>query len=236
MRKAAKSPFGRRRAPCAGVPLALAALLTLALALPPLGGGGPAWSAPQPAGPRGGRAGLLRGGAAAALLTGSAAEAKEKEIPPGYVPGGLFAKKVGEKITTPNGVVYEAIALGTDGSGLRDGPPRSGATLEVRFVGRVNGFDGPIFDSAYLRGQRKPNKADFIEARINVDPGISLGLCEALKLMKVGGKGRAVVPGKLSYSEGKTDYQGDEDGEYKEKVKKDEPLYYEVELVRIIKP
>ncbi|CAK0902725.1 unnamed protein product [Prorocentrum cordatum] len=160
----------------------------------------------------------------------------EQEIPPGYVPGGLFAKKVGEKITTPNGVIYEPIELGTDGNSNRDGPPRSGANLEVRFVGRLNGFDGPIFDSTYLRGQRKPNKADFIEARINVDPGVHKGMCEALKLMKVGGKGRAIIPGALSYSEGKTDYEGDEDGEYKGKVKADQTLYYEVELVRIIKP
>jgi hypothetical protein len=182
---------------------------------------------------------LARRGAASLLLSaaaGAPALAKEQEIPPGYVPGGLFAKKLGEKITTPNGVIYEPLALGTEGNSNRDGPPRSGANLEVKFVGRTGGFDGPIFDSTILRGARKPNKQDFVEARINVDPGVSKGLCEALKLMKVGAKGRAVIPGPLNYGEGKVDYAGDEDGEVKEKVKKDEPTYYEIELVRIIKP
>merc|ERR1712032_1785325 len=110
-----------------------------------------------------------------------------------------------------------------------------GANLEVRFVGRLDGFDGPIFDSTYLRGARKPNKQNFVEARINVDPGISKGLC-ALKLMKVGAKGRAIIPGPLNYGEGKVDFEADEDGDYKGKVKKEMATYYDVELIRIIKP
>lgn len=233
-RSGSRSSARRRVHAASALRLALVGLGAVSFKL--LRSAAPAWSATMAT--RASRSELLRAGAAVTLLTsGASAEAKDpKEIPPGYVPGGLFAKKVGEKITTPNGVVYEPLVLGSDGSDKRDGPPRSGANLEVRFTGRLGSFDGPIFDSTSLRGNRKPNKQDFIEARINVDPGVSKGLCEALKLMKAGAKGRAVIPGPLNYGEGKVDYSADEDGEVKGKVDKDVPTYYEVELVRIIKP
>merc|ERR1719323_1356601 len=158
-----------------------------------------------------------------------------KEIPPGYVPGGLVAKKVGEKIETPNGLIYEPIVLGTSENGPRDGPPRSGSNCWVRFAGHVGSFDGPVFDSSKFRGSRKPAKDDFIEIRLNGETDISNGMYEALKLMKAGGKGKFIQPPKLSYGEGKTAFEGDELGGAG-KVPAGSTLYYEVELVKIIKP
>jgi len=161
--------------------------------------------------------------------------ADTKEIPPGYVPRGTLAKEVGQKITTPNGLIYEALELGTKSEGPRDGPPSSGSTVELRFTGHINSFDGPVFDSSALRGMRKPLKEDFLEVRLNLDPTLTNGLFEAMKLMKVGGKGRFIQPPNLSYREGKSKLVGDEDSPVKE-VPANSTLYYEVELIRIIKP
>eukprot|EP00930_Biecheleria_cincta_P041196 TRINITY_DN28207_c0_g2_i1.p1 TRINITY_DN28207_c0_g2~~TRINITY_DN28207_c0_g2_i1.p1 ORF type:complete len:245 (-),score=44.14 TRINITY_DN28207_c0_g2_i1:44-751(-) len=162
--------------------------------------------------------------------------ADAEEIPLGSVPANLRATKVGEKVTTPNGVIYEPLDLGTSEEGPRAGPPRSQANVYLKYTGHIDGFDGPIFDSTKFRGSRKPNKVDFIESRLNVDPSIPPGMVEAIKLMKVGGKGRFVCPPKLSYSEGKVAFEGDELGSVKGKVPAGSTLYYEVELVRIIKP
>jgi len=161
--------------------------------------------------------------------------AETKEIPPGYVPRGTLAKAVGEKLVTPNGLIYEPIELGTTGTGPRDGPPMSGTAVEVRFTGHVDSFDGPIFDSSALRGLRKPAKEDFIEVRLNLEPTLTNGLFEAMKLMKVGGKGRFIQPPLLSYREGKSKMIGDEESPVKE-IPANSTLYYQVELVRIIKP
>mmetsp|Transcript_59819 Transcript_59819/g.192541 ORF Transcript_59819/g.192541 Transcript_59819/m.192541 type:complete len:273 (-) Transcript_59819:325-1143(-) len=175
------------------------------------------------------------GAALVASGPASPVHAESGDVPPGFVPAGYLAKAVGEKVVTPNGLIYEPLELGTLGSGPRDGPPRSGSTVEVKFVGHVDGFDGPVFDSTILRGRRKPAKDEFIEVRLNLDPLVSNGIFEALKLMKVGGKGRFVQPPKLSYGEGKASFEGDDDGEVK-KVPANATLFYEIELVRIIKP
>lgn len=190
--------------------------------------------------PQGRRAALQQAGAGLALLGAAPAFAEDKapkrEVPLGMVPAQFFAKKVGEKVTTPNGLVYEPIELGTDEKGPRDGPPRSGSNVWVKFTGRTESFDGPLMDSSKYRGMRAADKQDYIEIRLNQEPTITNGMYEALKLMKVGGKGRFVQPPVLSYSEGKVGYEGDDEGEVKGKIPPDTPLYYEVELVRIVKP
>ena len=84
----------------------------------------------------------------------------------------LQAKEVGQQVTTPHGVVYEPIELGTEDQGPRNGPPRGGSTVILKYSARLDGWNGPIFDSSTLRGQRKPNKVDFIESRLNVDPSL----------------------------------------------------------------
>ena len=64
------------------------------------------------------------------LLLPALAEAEE--IPPGNIPKGLIAVSVGEKVTTPNGVVYEPLELGTSEDGPRNGPPRGGSNVILR--------------------------------------------------------------------------------------------------------
>lgn len=116
------------------------------------------------------------------MLLLPAMRSEAEEIPPGNIPKGLMATALGEKVTTPNGVVYEPLELGTTEEGPRNGPPRGGSTvilrlketsfsfILVRFSAHLDGFDGPIFDSSTLRGQRKPNKVDYVESRLNVEP------------------------------------------------------------------
>ncbi|CAK8985353.1 unnamed protein product [Durusdinium trenchii] len=159
----------------------------------------------------------------------------EEGPPLGSIPKDLKATAVGEKVTTPNGCVYEPLDLGTEETGPRSGPPRGGANVQLKYTARLESFSGPIFDSSELRGKRKPNKVDFVESRLNVDPSLPNCVFEAVKLMKVGAKGRAMCPGKLSYSEGKVAFDADEEGEVK-KIPAGASLYYELELLRIIKP
>ncbi|CAE8611293.1 unnamed protein product [Polarella glacialis] len=200
-----------------------------------------AWLTPTPDG----RRALLRNGVAAAGLTllpqlpAFAADEKPLEIPPGYLPAGLFAKKVGEKVVTPNGLIYEALELGSSEEGPRFGPPKGQATVSVKFTAHTDSFDGPVFDSSQFRGSRRPNKVDFIECRLNVDATITNGLNEAIKLMKVGGKGQFVQPPELCYSAGKVAFESDELSSNVTggvKIPAGSTLYYEVELVSIIKP
>lgn len=211
------------------------ATLCCALAVAGVLRGSTAWvSSPQ-----GRRAALQQttaGLVAAAGASPAVAADKKKDIPPGYVPPELRATEVGKKIVTPNGLEYEPIEIGTAENGPRDGPPRSGSNVWVKFTGRTQSFDGPIFDSSKYRGGRKADKQDYVELRLNQEPTITNGMYEALKLMKVGGKGRFVQPAPLSYGDGKKAFEGDDDGEVKEKIPAGETLYYEVELLRIVKP
>lgn len=170
----------------------------------------------------------------AALSLPQTAVAEEK-VPPGSIPADLVATSVGQKVTTPNGVIYEPLELGTSETGPRNGPPRGGANLLLRYTAHIQGFDGPVIDSSAFRGSRKPNKVDFVECRLNVDPSLPNCVFEAIKLMKVGAKGRAVCPPSLSYGEGKTAYDADESADVK-KVEAGTTLYYDLELIRIIKP
>ena len=174
-------------------------------------------------------------GLTGALLVPQNPVAAEEEIPLGSIPTNLKATVLGEKVNTPNGCTYEPLDLGTEETGPRNGPPRGGSTVVLKYTAHVDSFDGPVFDSSALRGQRKPNKVDYIESRLNVDPSLPPCVFEAVKLMKVGAKGRATCPPKLSYQEGKVAFDADESGEVK-KVPAGASLYYELELVRIIKP
>lgn len=174
-------------------------------------------------------------GLTGALLIPQNPVAAEEEIPLGSIPTNLKATVLGEKVNTPNGCTYEPLDLGTEETGPRNGPPRGGSTVILKYKAHIDSFDGPVFDSSTLRGQRKPNKVDFVESRLNVDPSLPPCVFEAVKLMKVGAKGRATCPPKLSYQEGKVAFDADESGEVK-KVPAGASLYYELELVRIIKP
>eukprot|EP00443_Scrippsiella_acuminata_P009873 CAMPEP_0115225662 /NCGR_PEP_ID=MMETSP0270-20121206/30224_1 /TAXON_ID=71861 /ORGANISM="Scrippsiella trochoidea, Strain CCMP3099" /LENGTH=262 /DNA_ID=CAMNT_0002640047 /DNA_START=54 /DNA_END=838 /DNA_ORIENTATION=- len=138
-------------------------------------------------------------------------------------------------ITTKSGLVYERLVPGTEGTSRRDGPPRFASRVWVRYTAHVDGFDGPVFDSSSFRGMRRPSKNDYVELTVSVDPGYPDGMYQALKLMKVGEKGRFVIPPELSYAEGKIAFDGDQDATVK-KVDKNTTTYYDVELVNIIRP
>ncbi|CAE7636250.1 unnamed protein product [Symbiodinium sp. KB8] len=112
---------------------------------------------------------------------------------------------------------------------------RSYAKVWIKFTGHVDGFDGPVFDSSALRGARRPVKKDYVEIECNTDDTFAAAMWEALHLMKVGEKGRFVQPPGLSFGGGKASFQGDEDSEVKT-VPAGATLYYDVELVRIIRP
>jgi len=194
-----------------------------------------AWSSPsgelRPSGRR-----MVMSGAVLGMANSGSALAAPKEIPPGYVPAGLVATKAGETVVTPNGLKYECLEPGTTETGSRDGPPKSGSTVWMKFAGHINSPDGPVFDSSKVRGSRKPTKPDFVEVRLNLDPSLSNGMFEALKLMKVGAKGRFEQPPKLSYKDGKVAFSGDDELEVKEQIPAGATLYYDVELVKVVKP
>ncbi|CAJ1381648.1 unnamed protein product, partial [Effrenium voratum] len=122
----------------------------------------------------------------------------EEQVPLGSIPVDMVATAVGEKVTTPNGVIYEPLEMGTSEGGLRNGPPRGGANVVLRYKAHIDGFDGPVFDSSELRGSRKPNKIDAVECRLNVDwggedlgkeTGGAQGVQELLLLMQGAGNG-----------------------------------------------
>eukprot|EP00933_Yihiella_yeosuensis_P050837 TRINITY_DN48648_c0_g1_i1.p1 TRINITY_DN48648_c0_g1~~TRINITY_DN48648_c0_g1_i1.p1 ORF type:complete len:248 (+),score=33.26 TRINITY_DN48648_c0_g1_i1:39-746(+) len=227
----------RRYSPLAGVFLSLGVVLGL-VALHRRLPVSQAWlSSPSDIGRR---AALRHGAAAAGLLLSPALPAFAEEpltVPPGSVPAGLIAEAVGKKVTTPNGLEYEPLELGESGKSLRDGPPRSGSVVWVKYAAHLDSFAGPVVDSSAFRGGRKPNPTDYIEIRLNLEPTITNGMFEALKLMKVGGKGRFVQPPKLSYGGGDQAFDSDElTPGGSRKVQPGTTLYYDVELVRIIKP
>ncbi|CAE7206637.1 unnamed protein product [Symbiodinium natans] len=111
---------------------------------------------------------------------------REQQLPcqvaPGSIPADLVATAVGQKVTTPNGVVYEPLELGTSETGPRNGPPRGGANLLLKYAAHIQSFDGPVVDSSTFRGSRKPNKVDYVECRLNVDPSLPNCLFEVRPL------------------------------------------------------
>mmetsp|Transcript_59463 Transcript_59463/g.110042 ORF Transcript_59463/g.110042 Transcript_59463/m.110042 type:complete len:237 (+) Transcript_59463:36-746(+) len=143
-------------------------------------------------------------------------------------------KEVGTKIVTPNGLEYEVLQLGSSGTSARDGFPKRQAKVTVRFTGHIDSFDGKVFDSSLIRARRVTGKRDYVEITLYSQQTITTGLCEALRLMKVGEKGRFVQPPQLSYAQG-AEFEGDDDSEVK-KVPANATLYYEVELVNIVRP
>mmetsp|Transcript_34306 Transcript_34306/g.98679 ORF Transcript_34306/g.98679 Transcript_34306/m.98679 type:complete len:230 (-) Transcript_34306:106-795(-) len=140
-----------------------------------------------------------------------------------------------EQAAAPLQVEYERLVPGTDATGPRNGPPKYASRIWLRYTAHVDGFEGPIYDSSYIRGQRKPSRESYIETTVNVDGSMTPGMWDAVKRMKVGEKGRFVQPPALSYNEGKTAFEGDEDGQVK-KIPANATLYYNVELVNIIRP
>jgi FKBP-type peptidyl-prolyl cis-trans isomerase len=68
--------------------------------------------------------------------------------------------------------------------------PKPTDRVEIHYTGRKP--DGNVFDSSVERGKTMVHSAS----------GFVPGFNEAIAMMKVGGKCRIVIPGKLAYGEG----------------------------------
>jgi FKBP-type peptidyl-prolyl cis-trans isomerase FklB len=116
-------------------------------------------------------------------------------------------KKKEGVITTPSGLQYEVIKMGT-------GPkPTAESTVRVHYTGTL--IDGTEFDSSVKRGQ--PVEFPVI--------GVIPGWTEALQLMPVGSKFKLYIPENLGYGA-----QGAGDV-----IKPFSTLIFEVELLDIVK-
>jgi FKBP-type peptidyl-prolyl cis-trans isomerase FklB len=116
-------------------------------------------------------------------------------------------KKKPGVITTPSGLQYEVIKMGT-------GPkPTAESTVRVHYTGTL--IDGTEFDSSVKRGQ--PVEFPVI--------GVIPGWTEALQLMPVGSKFKLYIPENLGYGA-----QGAGDV-----IKPYSTLIFEVELLDIVK-
>lgn len=108
-----------------------------------------------------------------ALLAGAAAYM--------FVPGLLG--RAGAEVTTPSGLKYTDLVVGTGPS------PRVGQTAVVHYTGTLT--DGTKFDSSHDKGQPYP----FV---MGTGPVIQ-GWHEGIATMKVGGRRRLVIPPTLAY-------------------------------------
>lgn len=87
------------------------------------------------------------------------------------------------EVTTPSGLKYQDLVVGTGPS------PTRGQTITVHYTGMLD--DGSVFDSSVKRNV----PADFAIGVGAVIPGWD----EGLMTMKVGGKRKLVVPANLAY-------------------------------------
>lgn len=135
----------------------------------------------------------------------------------------------------PEGLTYERLQAGTSAEGPRNGPPITYSKIWLKYTGHLDGFEGPVFDSSHLKGKRKPGRRDYAEVIVNSDQLLPPGGWEACKLMKVGERGRAIVPPDLSWPWARRSFDADEDADVKT-VPASATLYYDLELVGIIRP
>jgi len=98
-------------------------------------------------------------------------------------------KKNGNKvITTPSGLKYEEIKVGTGAK------PKKGQVIKVHYTGTLE--NGTKFDSSRDRGQ---------PFEFNIGAGqVIPGWDEGLSTMKVGGRRKLIIPSKLGYGPGGT--------------------------------
>ena len=91
--------------------------------------------------------------------------------------------RAGAEVTTPSGLKYTDLVVGTGAS------PRPGQTTTVHYTGTLT--DGTKFDSSRDRGE----PMSFVFKRQPMIPGWE----EGVSTMKVGGRRRLVIPPALGY-------------------------------------
>jgi len=129
---------------------------------------------------------------------------------PAPEPAGFEA--AGPEITTPSGLKYADVVVGTGAT------PQRGQTMFVKYTGRL--VDGTKFDSSYDHPGQKP-----LEFELGGDRIIK-GWNEGIATMKVGGKRKLTVPPSLGY--GKV---GNFDKTGKQTIPPNATLMFDVELV-----
>jgi len=98
---------------------------------------------------------------------------------------GLACGNHGKSTTTPSGLVYEEIRVGQGEA------PQTGQKVKVHYTGWLQ--DGKKFDSSRDRGE----PIEFYLGKGQVIKGWD----EGISLMKVGGKGRLIIPADLAYGD-----------------------------------
>jgi peptidylprolyl isomerase len=93
------------------------------------------------------------------------------------------AAPVGEEVTTPSGLKYQDIVVGTGAT------PQQGDLCVMHYVGTLE--DGKKFDSSYDHGRP-------FEYHFGVD-GVIEGWREGVSTMKAGGKRKLVIPSHIGY-------------------------------------
>jgi len=101
--------------------------------------------------------------------------------------GGRGGSSTSGEVTTPSGLKYIDEVVGTGES------PKQGQNVTVHYTGTRE--DGTKFDSSVERGQ---------PYTFRIGTGVVIkGWDEGIMTMKVGGKRRLIVPGKLAYPAGR---------------------------------
>jgi peptidylprolyl isomerase len=124
--------------------------------------------------------------AAAGEPAASASTPASADVPPASkAPAGPTPTTPDQLKTTPSGLQYVDLVVGTGPS------PQAGQTMVVHYTGWLT--DGKKFDSSVDRGM--PFQFPLGQHRVIA------GWDEGVATMKVGGKRKLVIPGKLAYGE-----------------------------------
>ena len=121
----------------------------------------------------------------AACGDGSTKTTKQRTSTTPNTPAAATDLQGGERVTTPSGLQYEDVVVGTGPS------PKTGQTVVVHYTGTLQ--DGKKFDSSRDRNQ---------PFSFQIGTGqVIRGWDEGVATMKVGGRRKLIIPPDLAYGE-----------------------------------